>query len=343
MMSQPSLRWGLMGASDIAETRMLPALRRTGHQVSAVLSASLAHAQAYAQRNEIPVVLNDTDAFVSRTDIDAVYISSTNDRHLDQARAAAAAGKHVLCEKPVALTLHEAAAITDTCRAAGVALAVNHHLPAAGTHRRIRQLVADGLVGRPLAVSVRHATLLPVRLRGWRLSDGPGAGAVMDLTCHDVSVVNPLLGTRAIETAAISARQGPWQAHSEDVSMAVIRYENDVLVQLHDSFTSAYTPTCLEVHGDAGSLRAVDVMKPEPDGTVTLTDARGTREIEVVDRRHTYDITLDAFVAATTGSGRPIVTGEDAYNALSVTLAVLAAARTGSPAAVEFVPTPAGP
>lgn len=337
---QPTLRWGLMGASDIAETRMLPALRRGGHRVTAVLSASGDRARSYAERNDIPRAFDEIAAFLACDEIDAVYVSSVNDLHLTQVAAAALAGKHVLCEKPVATTLADAKAIVDCCRSGDVVLAVNHHLPAAGTHRAMRELVARGAIGRPLAVSVRHATLLPERLRGWRLSGVAGAGAVLDLSCHDASVVNPLLGTRAIETTAIVATQGQWAARSEDVSMAVIRYEGDVLAQLHDSFTSPHTPTLFEVHGDAGSIRAVDVMTPEPVGTVMLTDHSGTREIEVDDRRHTYDITLEAFSHAVAGDGRPVVTGEDAYHALAVSLAILESAATGRRAAVEALAVP---
>ena len=332
---QPKLRWGLMGASDIAETRMLPALHRCGHRVTAVLSASDDRARTYASRNDIPHAFADIAAFTSCDEIDAVYVSSVNDLHLPQVRAAAEAGKHVLCEKPVATALSDAEAIIACCRAGDVVLAVNHHLPAAGTHRTMRGLVARGAIGRPLAVSVRHATLLPERLRGWRLSGVAGAGAVLDLACHDASVINPLLGTRAIETTAITAVQGQWAASSEDVSMAVIRYERDVLAQLHDSFTSPYTPTVLEVHGDAGSIRAVDVMTPEPVGTVVLTDHSGTHEIAVDDRRHTYDITLEAFSQAVVGAGRPVVTGEDAYQTLAISLAILESAATRQRVAVR--------
>jgi 1,5-anhydro-D-fructose reductase (1,5-anhydro-D-mannitol-forming) len=333
---QPKLRWGLMGASDIAETRMLPALRRCGHRVTAVLSASTDRARDYAARNDIRHAFADMAAFTSCDEIDAVYVSSVNDLHLAQVRAAAEAGKHVLCEKPVATTLADAEAIIACCRTGGIVLAVNHHLPAAGTHRAMRELVARGAIGRPLAVGVQHATLLPERLRGWRLSGVMGAGAVFDLSCHDASVINPLLGTRAIETTAITAAQGPWAARSEDVSMAVIRYEGDVLAQLHDSFTSPYTPTVFEVHGDAGSIRAVDVMTPEPIGTVMLTDQSGTQEIEVDDRRHTYDITLEAFSRAVVGDGRPVVTGEDAYHALAISLSILESAATRQRVAVRF-------
>ena len=344
MKEQPAaLRWGLAGASDIAETRMLPALARCGHSARAVYSSSRVHAEKYAARNGIELVFDDFEALLAADAIDAVYISSLNDRHLEQARAAAAAGKHVLCEKPMAPSLAEARDMIRACQESSIVLAVNHHLPAAGTHRRIRELVRGGAIGRPLAVNVRHATLLPERLRGWRLGDVPGAGVVMDLSCHDASVVNPLLGAAALETSAITVRQGAWDAGSEDASMAVVRYENEVLVHLHDSFTSPHTPTYLEVHGDAGSIHASGVMTPEPCGTVMLSDKNGDREITVEDRRHTYDITLEAFSAAVAGTGRPIVTGEDAYNALAVSIAILESARTGLRIPVDSIRVPPSP
>ena len=179
-----------------------------------------------------------------------------------QVEAAAMAGKHVLCEKPVANTLAEARAMIDACERQGVIFAVNHHLPAAGTHTRIRALVHEGAIGRPLAVNVRHATLLPERLRGWRLSAEPGAGVVMDLTCHDASVVNPMLQSpprtrsrrrsgRALGTARPTMRASPSSATPPDV-----------LVHMHDSFTSPFTETYLEVHGDAGSI-----MRAQRDDT----------------------------------------------------------------------------
>jgi 1,5-anhydro-D-fructose reductase (1,5-anhydro-D-mannitol-forming) len=327
-MTHPSLRWGLMGASDIAEKRMLGALRRTGNSVAAVLSSSPTRSVEFARRNGIPRACTVVEEFLTN-DIDAVYVSSSNDMHLSHVRSAAAAGKHVLCEKPVALNLVEATAIIEACVAAGVTLAVNHHLPAAGTHHTIRELVSCGAIGRPLAVSIAHTTLLPDRLRGWRLSDAPGAGVILDLSCHDASVVNLLLGCTPIDVAALTATQGSWQARSEDVSMAVVRYGGGVLAQFHDSFTTAYTPPQLVVHGEEGTIQAVGVMAPEPIGTVTLSDSVGTRTVDVEDRRHSYDNTLRAFTAAVHESGRPVVTGEDGYNALAVALAVRESATSG--------------
>ena len=338
MTQTPALTWGLIGASDIAETRMLPALRRMQQRVNGLASGHAEHARAFAARNEIPSAAGDfgVDALLADPTIDAVYVSSTNDRHLAHAVAAAAAGKHVLCEKPLSTDLDSARQITAQCAAYGIVLGVNHHLPAAGTHRRIRELVRDGAVGRVLSVNVRHTSLLPERLRGWRLGDAPGAGVVMDLSCHDASVVNPLLGTRALEATALVVEQGSWDTLAEDAASAVIRYDGDVLVRLHDSFTTPYTPTYLEVHGDAGSITAPDVMTPEPIGEVWLRDASGYREIDVPDRRHTYDITLDHFTRAVRGEGRPVVDGHDAANALAVCASILESARTGRHVGVDF-------
>jgi 1,5-anhydro-D-fructose reductase (1,5-anhydro-D-mannitol-forming) len=329
------VRWGLIGASDIAETRVVPAMRDLGHHVVAVFTSTPDYGATYAARNGIGVHTSDLDDFLSREDIQAVYISSTNGKHAEQAKAAAAAGKHVLCEKPMATSLEDAFAMVESCEHAGVLLAVNHHLPGAGTHRAVRELVRGGAIGQPLWVSVRHAVLLPERLRTWRLSSKPGAGCILDITVHDASVVNPLLGRRAVEAMALSVRQGPWTCNSEDAVAAVIRYDGNILVQTHDSFTSAFTPTCLEVHGDEGSIVATGVMTQEPVGDIHLRDQLGLREIRVDDRTDLYAIAVGAFARALAGEGEPTVNGRDGLRAYAVAQAVLDSSRCGQSVAVQ--------
>jgi len=329
------LRWALVGASDIAATRIVPAMRRLGHEVSAVLSTSPERGRAYAAANGIPVATTALDGLLARDDVDAVYISTTNELHHSQTLAAAAAGKHVLCEKPLALSVDDAWEMIEACREAGVVLATNHHLPAAATHRVIRQLVADGAVGRPLAVRVFHAGHLPDRLQGWRLTgQGRGAGVILDVTCHDAAAVWAILGRDALEAAAVAVRQGPWGAVAEDAVVSALRYEGDVLVQTHDAFTVAYARTGLEVYGEEGSIVAVDVMTQDPGGQVTLRDRSGEHEVQVPDRRDLYEVALEAFAGAVRGDGRPVVDGVDGARALAVALAVKEAAESGRTVAV---------
>jgi 1,5-anhydro-D-fructose reductase (1,5-anhydro-D-mannitol-forming) len=323
------IRWGLIGASDIAATRMIPAMRRLGHEVVAIGSQSLDRATRYAISHGIPASGSVEDV-VARDDVDAVYVSSVNELHRAHTELAAAAGKHVLCEKPLALSRDDGQAMLAACAAAGVILGTNHHLPGAGTHRKVRELVASGAVGRVLAVRVFHAVMLPARLQGWRIGSQAGGGVALDVTCHDASVINPLLGVLPEDVVALATRQGPWEAAAEDALMSTMRYADGALVQTHDAFTVAYAPTGLHVIGSEGAIFATDVMTQDPIGTIVLRDAAGEREIEVDDRRDLYQIGLAGFEAAVTGGAEaPAVTGLDGYRAAQVAMAVRQASETG--------------
>ena len=98
-------RWGLIGASTIAHEWVIDAIRATGGEVVSVMSSDAERGRKYAADHGIAKSVTDLDALVSDKNVDAVYISTTNELHREQAIAAARAGKHILCEKPLALTL----------------------------------------------------------------------------------------------------------------------------------------------------------------------------------------------------------------------------------------------
>ncbi len=206
-MTRP-LRWALVGASDIAATKVLPALRAAGHTAVVVRSGDAEHSARWATEHEVPEAVSDLGGAVDRDDVDAVYVSSVNAQHRAHVEAAAAAGKHVLAEKPLALSLEDASAMVAACRAAGVVMATNHHLPASPTHRAVKRAVRDGLLGEVRAVRVHHAVQLPQRLAGWRLDDPVGGGVVLDVTVHDAAAVAAFLGGRALSVEAIGPQPG---------------------------------------------------------------------------------------------------------------------------------------
>ncbi len=325
----PALRWGLIGASDVAATRMIPAMRRTGHVVAAVGDPTPEWAATYAAKNDIPAS-GSVEELVARDDVDAVYISTKNEFHREHTLLAAAAGKHVLCEKPLALSVEDGQQMIDACAAAGVVLGTNHHLPGCDTHRTIRELVHAGAIGRLLSIRVFHAVMLPPRLQGWRLASKAGGGVALDVTCHDAAVINPLVGELPVDLVALATKQGSWEAAAEDALMSTMRYANGVLVQTHDAFTVAYAPTGIHVIGEDGAILATNVMTQEPIGTVVLRDAAGEREIDIPNRRDLYEINVSGFAAAVRGEAAgPVVSGLDGLRAAQVALAVRLAAETG--------------
>ncbi len=127
----------------------------------------------------------------------------------------------------------------------------------------------------------------------------------MDITCHDASVLNPLLGALPSDVVALAATQGPWGAAAEDAVMSTLRYADGTLVQTHDAFTIPYSPTGLQVLGSDGSIEATGAMVQDPIGTILLRDSSGEREVEPEDRRDLYEINVAAFAAAVRGEGAP--------------------------------------
>ena len=143
--------WGLIGASTIASAHMIDAIRANpGNQVVAVASSSPERGRAFAAQHGIAAAYDRVEDLLADPSVQVVYISTTNQLHHGQVLAAAAAGKQVLCEKPLAMSVADAAEMVQACRAAGVLLATNHHLRNAATHRKIRELIQSGAIGKPL-------------------------------------------------------------------------------------------------------------------------------------------------------------------------------------------------
>jgi len=331
-MTNPSTTgWGLIGASTIAAEYMIGAIRaQAGHEVVAVASSSAQRGREYAARHGIPASYDSVDALLADPAVQAVYVSTTNELHRDQVLAAAKAGKHVLCEKPLALAVEDAVAMARACRAAGVVMATNHHLRNAATHRRIRELVRSGAIGRPLFARVFHAVYLPPHLQGWRL-DKPqaGGGVILDITVHDVDTLRFLLDAEPVAAVGMAQSASMAKAGLEDGAMSVLRFDNGVLAQLHDAFTVKHAGNGIELHGDAGAIVGRNVMTQRPVGEIVLRTADGEQAI-AVDHEDLYVRGVASFCAAMQGKGQPAASAEDGIRSLNAALAVVEACRLGS-------------
>jgi 1,5-anhydro-D-fructose reductase (1,5-anhydro-D-mannitol-forming) len=324
------LRWGLIGASTIGREWMVAAIAaQPDSMVAGVASSSPERARSYADEFGIPTAYASVDELLAEPTIDAVYISTTNEWHEPQVLAAAAAGKHVLCEKPLALSVDSARRMVEGSAAADVVLGTNHHLRNAATHRKIRELIQTGAIGRPLAARVFHAVYLPPHLQSWRIDrPGAGGGVILDITVHDTDTLRFALGDEVTEVTAMTASQGMGRAGLEDAVMGVMRFRNGVIAQFHDAFTARHAATGFEVHGTEGSLYGRDVMTQRPVGTVSLRRDGHEEEVPVV-HENLYERSVRCFNAAMRGEGEPAATGADGVQSLAVAIAVREAAETG--------------
>jgi 1,5-anhydro-D-fructose reductase (1,5-anhydro-D-mannitol-forming) len=331
-----TLRWGLIGASTIAAQHMIGAIRANGGEVIAVMSASADRSATFARDHAIARGTSRLDDLLESKEIDAVYISTTNELHRDQVFAAAAAGKHVLCEKPLALTLDDARAMVEKCRARGVVMGTNHHLRNAATHRAIREAIKAGRIGRPLFARVFHAVYLPPSLQGWRIErPQAGGGVILDITVHDADTLRFVLDDEPVAVTAMTSHGGMGREGLEDGVMGVVRFASGLTAQFHDAFTTRYALTGFEVHGEEGSLIGTDCMTQAPKGDVVLRSKDGETPLSIA-HENLYARSVRLFQEAVAGHGSPAASGEDGIKSLSVALATLEAARTGRKTAIDL-------
>lgn len=330
------MRWALVGASRIAASYMIDAFRQTSHRhIAAVLSSDEVRGAQFAQDNGIAQSFTNLDAILALPDIDAVYISTTNEKHHAQALAAIAAGKHVLCEKPLAMSLADAIEMVGAAQAKGVTFATNHHLRNAGAHIAMRDLIAAGRIGEVLSVRVFHAVHLPEQLQGWRINDAAaGGGVIPDIVVHDADTVRFHLGEDPSSVVAISATSGMGEG-VEDSVMSVWSMPSGATVQTHESFTHGYAGSGIEIHGTRGSIFGRNVMTQQPTGDVWVMDANGREDIAFADH-NLYVRSLSLFQDAVNGTGRPSADGVDGIKSLAVALAVKKAADTGARTPVDY-------
>ena len=324
------LQWGVIGASTIGREWMVPAIgAQPDSMVVALASSDAERGRRYADELGISTVYSSVTDLLADTAIDAVYISTTNEWHEPQTLEAVAAGKHVLCEKPLALSLESARGMVAAAAAAGVVLGTNHHLRNAATHRKMRELVQAGAIGQPLAARVFHAVHLPPHLQSWRI-DRPdaGGGVILDITVHDADTLRFALGDEVAEVTAMTASQGMGRAGLEDAVMGIMRFRDGVIAQFHDAFTAPHAFTGFEVHGTEGSLYGRDVMTQRPVGTVTIR-RDGGEEAVPIEHENLYERSVRCFNAAIRGEGEPAATGEDGVRSLAVALAVRESAQSG--------------
>ena len=331
MAENGKLKWGLIGASNIAKQWMHASINRHPDcEVVSVYSRDRERASGYAQDLRLQRHFTHLEPFLADPELDAVYISTTNDKHREEAIAAAKAGKHILCEKPLALTVEDAQAMIDAANAAGVVIATNHHLRNMETHRAIKDVIKSGQLGHVTSARISFTVDLPGDLARWRLNDPKtGAGVVLDLTVHDMDLLRFYFDADPVSVTAMGLTSGNAPHGIKDNVMTIWEFPGRLLVSCHDTFLVPFGGTAIDVHGMSGSVHGADVMWQKPQGRITVRGADGTHEIRV-EHLVPYDRTVEDFVKAVRGTGQPSVTGEDGIKALRLALAAVQSIETGT-------------
>lgn len=330
-----AVRWGIWGATTIAQEWMIDAIRARGGEIVSLCGRDQERAAAYAARNGIPRYFTSPEGFL-RSGIDAVYVGTINAFHHEHVLAAAAAGKHVLCEKPLALTLGAARDMIDACTNASVVLAVNHHLRNAAPHAAVKDMLRQARIGDIVSVALTHAGYLPPHLQGWRINDtSAGSGVVLDLTVHDADLLHFLLDSEPESVFAVGGNNGLARPGIEDSVMGAIRFRNGVKASFFDAFTTPFAQHRLEIHGTKGTLIATENLQQTPGGRLVLRNDDGAQDVPIRPT-NLYEPNIEAFHDAVHGRGAPIATGADGLRSLAVALAAKQSIESGTMVPVTY-------
>ena len=200
------VRWGIMSTADIGMAKVTPAIQQAERcTVVAIASRDGAAARAAADELGIPSAYGSYEELLAATDVDAVYIPLPNHLHAEWTKAAAAAGKHVLCEKPLALTAAEAQGMVDACAAAGIVFMEAFMYRLHPTWVAVKELVDSGRIGDLVSMQTWFSYFNndPDNIRN---DPDIGGGALMDIGCYGINAARLILDGEPSRVAASITR-----------------------------------------------------------------------------------------------------------------------------------------
>lgn len=305
------LRWGLIGCGDIATKRVAPALRDApGSSIQAVARAQASKVAEFAAAFGIPEHFEDWRDLVKSPNIDAVYVATPVNQHMDQTVAAAEAGKHVLCEKPMAIDAACCERMIQACADNKVRLGVAYYRRFYPLRKRIVELMHQGVIGKPLVAQIHafeHFNAKPWEPRAWLLDpEQAGGGPMMDFGSHRIELLLNLFGeanvVRGWKDKLLFEDRGV-----EDTAGAIFRFKSGVRAQLAVSHAVFEPQDTLRIFGSEGSLR-VDVLN---GSKLKIVTAEGAHTEEHPPHANVHQPLVEDFVDAVKRGREPAVTGED--------------------------------
>ena len=288
------IRWGVIGSGGIAQRRTIPEgiLEASSAELAAVfdvdqqVNSRIAEKYGVKGAKSIAELLN--------ADIDAVYIATPAYLHAGQVRASAEASKHVLCEKPLGMTVAEAQEMVDLCREAGVKLGCAFMMRFAAQHQEALKLIRAGKLGKPTYARAQLSCWYPPVEGAWRQDPATGGGgALIDMGGHCIDLLEMFFGRIAKVACFVNTTVHNYK--SEDSAVVVLYFENGALGSVDTFFCipDRSSRNVLELYGSRGSILAEGTIGQSPAGEMVAFLEQDSEEYDVQQSRtETQGITV---------------------------------------------------
>jgi len=342
------VRVGIIGSQFISHIHTLSLKRCPQAEVFAVASPTPGNAQKFALKNDIRHHFTDYKKLLAMSEIDMIVVGVPNDCHCQITLDAAAAGKHVVMEKPLCLNLAEADRMIDACRRASVKLMYAEELCFTPKYVRLKQLLDSGALGEPTLLKQSEKHDGPHAPHFWDVNQS-GGGVTMDMGCHAIEFFRWMIGRPPIKSvyAQMSTQVHRDKTKGDDNALIILEFANGVIALAEESWTKlGGMDDRAEVHGSKGVAYA-DLHHGNAIETYSATGydyavekAGSTKgwSFTIYEEEWNYGFPQEMghFVDCVQNDKQPLVTGDDGRTVLEVIFAAYESARTGRKVELPF-------
>ncbi len=264
---EKQIKWGVIGSGGIARRRTIPEGIIPAAHAALVSVYDIDEKVNMAVAKEFDAMACQSLEDLLRSDIDAVYIASPANKHLEQVLACARAKKNILCEKPLGMTVKEAEAMIKTCRAEGVLLGTGFMMRFVSQHQAALKLIQDGKLGKCVYGRAQLSCWYPPIEGAWRQSpETGGGGSLMDMGSHCIDLLEMFFGKLKSVSCYINNNVHAYE--SEDSAVVLLLFENGVMATVDTYFCipDNSSKNILELYGSKGSILAKGTIGQGPAG-----------------------------------------------------------------------------
>jgi 1,5-anhydro-D-fructose reductase (1,5-anhydro-D-mannitol-forming) len=315
------LRWGIVGPGQLAEEWIAPAIRAsTKGELVACAGQDIERTRAFAERHGVPRAYDDYRALLRDEAIEAVFVMTPNHLHHPVVVAAAEAGKHVLCDKPMALSVEQASAMIEACQRAGVVLRIGLQLRLQPVLQAAARIVAEERLGELREVSVQRCAPL-AQAGAWRQDlTQAGLGALYDVGVHVLDFLQWILNDQVVAVSA-SARPPRSSGRPDETAVALLEFGGGVLGTLRVSREVPIAKNDLQIFGSRGMLFSGPLRWAESHELTLRTSDGEERTSYPVPNLYLDEV--EAFAGAINGESDGLARGEDGLQLVRVAEALI--------------------
>ena len=342
------VRVGIIGSQFIS-TIHADALQRCSHaEIVAAASPKKHHVEMFAAKFGIPLTFTDYRELLAQPGVDMVVVGVPNHLHCQVALDAAAAGKHIVMEKPLCLNLAEADRMITACAKARVKLMYGEELCFAPKYVRLKQLLDSGALGQPTLVKQSEKHDGPHAEHFWDVNRS-GGGVTMDMGCHAIEFFRWMLGRPKINSvyAQMSTQVHGDKTRGEDNAILILEFENGAIGMAEESWTKlGGMDDRAEVYGSKGVafadlLHGNSIETYSAEGYDYAVEKAGSTKgwsFTIYEEAWNYGFHQEMahFVDCVRLDLQPLVTGEDGRSVLEAIFAAYESARTGKKVKLPF-------